>query len=410
MKYGLIGKTLSYSYSKEIYESLGYPYDLVELNEDKLDSFLRIKDFVAINVTIPYKTKVIDYLDYVSEEVKSTSSCNLIVNKNGILYGYNTDYFGFLESLKFHNINLANDSILILGTGATSRSVTYALNQLNISNINYASRNDKFITYDYLKNNLVSYQTVINTTPVGTSSTSSNVLLHPESFSFIKTYIDVIYNPLVTMQARLFDKGVKRISGLYMLVSQAIKSLSYIQGIPYDYTLCNDTYYKMLLKHANIVLIGMPSSGKTTTSLLLAPLLQKNVLSTDKLIEDKTLRSCKDIINSNGIDYFRKIESDVLSTLQGLSNVIIDTGGGVVENIDNMNYLQENSIIIYLKKDYDSLKITSDRPLIKSKEDLEIVYKRRTPLYEKYSDIIIDNKSIDDTIHLIMEELKKVKK
>ena len=94
-KYGCIGKKLTHSFSKEIHAKLAdYPYDLIELDEEEIADFFAAKEFAAINVTIPYKQTVIPYLDFISSVAERIGAVNTIVNKDGKLYGYNTDYYG----------------------------------------------------------------------------------------------------------------------------------------------------------------------------------------------------------------------------------------------------------------------------------------------------------------------------
>ena len=150
MEYGLIGKKLGHSFSKEIHESIGkYPYELIELDESEFENFITKKDFKAINVTIPYKEKVIPYLDYISSEAKSINAVNVVINDHGVLKGYNTDYFGFLDLLRYFEIEVKNKTVLILGTGGTSKTVTEVLNDLNASKIYYASTSKKENTFNY---------------------------------------------------------------------------------------------------------------------------------------------------------------------------------------------------------------------------------------------------------------------
>ena len=104
MKYGLIGKTLKHSFSKDIHERLGYEYSLKELAPEELDTFFKKKDFSAINVTIPYKEAVIKYLNEIDPAVLQIGACNTIINKNGRLFGYNTDFSGARALILRQNI------------------------------------------------------------------------------------------------------------------------------------------------------------------------------------------------------------------------------------------------------------------------------------------------------------------
>ena len=123
MKYGLIGEHLSHSFSKMIHERVAsYEYEIHEVAKDKLRSFMLEKDFTAINVTIPYKEEVIPYLDELSDLAKDIKAVNCITNKNGYLKGYNTDVLGFIELVKYSDIDVKNKSVLVLGNGGASLS------------------------------------------------------------------------------------------------------------------------------------------------------------------------------------------------------------------------------------------------------------------------------------------------
>ena len=118
MKYGLIGEKLSHSFSKEIHASLAdYEYKIVEIARDKLDELMRAKDFIAINVTIPYKEQVIPYLDFVSDKAREIGAVNTIVNREGKLFGYNTDFWGMTDLIDHAGIDVKDKKVLVLGTG-----------------------------------------------------------------------------------------------------------------------------------------------------------------------------------------------------------------------------------------------------------------------------------------------------
>ena len=136
MKYGLIGEKLGHSFSKEIHEMIGYyKYEIHEVAKDDIDSFMKQKDFLGINVTIPYKETVIPYLDEISPQAASIGAVNTIVNINGKLYGHNTDYFGMLALIKKNNIDCKNKKVLILGTGGTSKTAFTVVNDLGAKEI-----------------------------------------------------------------------------------------------------------------------------------------------------------------------------------------------------------------------------------------------------------------------------------
>ena len=168
MKYGLIGEHLGHSFSKEIHEQIGgYEYELVELNEQEFHKFMESKNFKAINVTIPYKEKVIPYLTHISKEAKEIKAVNTIVNKDGVLYGYNTDYLGLKEMLNHFNIDVFNKKVMILGTGGTSKTSHQVVKDLKAKDVVFVSLNkeENTITYDQVDEYAKDIDVLFNTTP-----------------------------------------------------------------------------------------------------------------------------------------------------------------------------------------------------------------------------------------------------
>ena len=134
MEYGLIGGKLGHSYSKEIHEAIAdYRYDLVEMPPETLGAFFEARAFRALNVTIPYKESVIPFLDEISEKALAIGAVNTVLNRNGKLYGYNTDYSGFLYSLKKNDVEIAGKKVLVIGNGGAAQAVNAALSSLSPS-------------------------------------------------------------------------------------------------------------------------------------------------------------------------------------------------------------------------------------------------------------------------------------
>lgn len=391
VKCGLLGKKLGYSYSKLIYEYCGKEYNLIEKEEDELDLFFKERKFDFINVTIPYKEKVIKYLDILEGVSKELKVVNLIINKNGKLYGYNTDYDGFLYLLKeFDELKSFKDkNILVLGTGATSKTIRKVFDD-NLIRYKIASSKSGFdYQYDELSNIYFDY--IVNATPVGTHPNIDNKI-----DAKANKIIDVIYNPY---RSRLALDNHFDYSGLDMLIIQAIKTMEIVFGkTPKSF----ESIKKYLInKLMNIVLIGMPGSGKTTIGRLLAQRLNKDFCDSDEIIE--RTRSIKDIFTYCGEDRFRMIEHDIIKDVSKSFNLVIATGGGVVTNDDNMKHLMANGIIIYIKRDLkDIYKDINDRPLVKNEEDLIRLYDERSQLYLKYSDYVVENENISETVDKII--------
>ena len=121
MEYGLIGEKLSHSFSKEIHNNIAdYSYELKVISPENLKGFMLLKDFKAINVTIPYKEAVIPYLDEISKSAKEIGAVNTVINKDGKLFGFNTDFLGLRELITYNKITLKEKKVLILGSGGSS--------------------------------------------------------------------------------------------------------------------------------------------------------------------------------------------------------------------------------------------------------------------------------------------------
>ena len=243
MKYGLIGERLGHSFSKEIHERIGkYEYEPKELNEKEFHEFMQKKDFKAINVTIPYKEKVIPYLHYISPEASKIKAVNTIVNKDGLLYGYNTDYLGLKEMISHFNIDVNDKKAMILGTGGTSKTSYSVLKDLNAKEIVFVSRKktNDCITYDEVSKYASECDILVNTTPLEMYPNNDKHILCLDEFKSLKGVIDVIFNPLKTNLILKAKEGVKNalnsadlgmpLDMLSIDIQEAIQKLGEITG------------------------------------------------------------------------------------------------------------------------------------------------------------------------------------
>jgi len=237
-KFGLIGKDISYSFSKGFFSEkfenenrtdCSYEnFDLQDISE--FETILKkIPDLKGLNVTIPYKEQVIPYLDKLNKKAKKIGAVNTIkISKKGKLTGYNTDYYGFKKSiepfLKPHHKNA-----LILGTGGASKAIRYALKRLNIS-VTYVSRltsNTNTVTYQSLSEaDITKHTIIINCTPLGTHPDISKSPDIPYQFITNKHLLyDLVYNPAeTTFLQKGKAQGASICNGLLMLHLQAKKS------------------------------------------------------------------------------------------------------------------------------------------------------------------------------------------
>ncbi len=408
MEYGLIGEKLGHSFSKIIHEMIAdYTYELKEIAKEDLDSFMKSKDFKCINVTIPYKKAVLPYLDFISEEAKKIGCVNTIINKDGKLYGYNTDYYGLKLLIEKQNVNLKNKNVLVLGTGGTSLTAKAVLKDLGVSNLYQASRKEEdwLISYSDIYNYDINY--IVNTTPVGMYPNNLDKLIEVSKFKNLLGLVDVIYNPLNTnfvLDGK--ELGIKADGGLYMLIAQAVYAIKLFKNIEIPNLKIDEVYNKLLKEKQNIILIGMPSCGKSTIAKELEKRLNKAVYDSDTEVERIINTTISNFIKSNGETNFRNIESSVIENLSKQNSLIISTGGGVILRAENMIKLKQNGLIIFIDRPLELLTPTSSRPLTSNIFDLKKKYNERIGLYKKYADIIVKNDSkIEDAILEIIRRL-----
>ena len=411
MEYGCIGEKLGHSFSKEIHNALtDYQYELKELRKDEVASFMTEHKFKAINVTIPYKETVIPFLDFVSDEASKIGAVNTIVNKDGKLYGYNTDFFGMKSLIERTGIEIKNKTVAILGGGGTSKTATAVSEFLGAKAIYKVSRTEKdgFITYDELYNMSDSIDVIINTTPVGMYPNIYASAVEVEKFRNLLGVVDAVYNPLRSkLVYDALKNGIKAVGGLYMLVAQAAGAVEKFIDTVVTTDDIEKVFQKIFNSKENIVLIGMPSSGKTTVGTVIAERLNRPFYDSDKLIEETENTSIPEIFKEKGEKYFRSCETDAVFSLSKNNSSVISTGGGVILNKKNIELLKENGKIFFLDRPLELLLTTDDRPLSSNKEDLEKRYNERYDLYKSYSDVIIDaSGTVEDVVNQILKVIQ----
>lgn len=390
--YGLIGEKLSHSFSKEIHENLfGYEYNLIEIKPEKLDEFMINRPFKAINVTIPYKQAVIKHLDFIDPLAEKIGAVNTVVNKDGKLYGYNTDAFGLSENLKLNDIDLKDKTVLILGSGGTSLTAKTVAENEGAKKIYRTSREEKDGCVKLENVDFKEIEVIINTTPVGMYPNIHSSPIDPHKFENLYAVVDAVYNPinpLLTVLAK--NKNIKSAGGLYMLVSQAVKAGEYFTG---KVTTAQEIYKKILKQKQNIVLVGMPSSGKTTLGKKIAKDLGRDFFDTDEIIKEKTQREIADIITKDGEKAFRDMETQTIKELAVKQGVVISTGGGAVLREENINALKQNGFVVFVNRPLEKLTPTPDRPLSSDIDALKKRFAERKPIYKKVCDCEIINDS-----------------
>lgn len=410
MKYGLIGEHLGHSFSKQIQTRIAeienvkdYDYQLVELDKEEFKEFMEKKDFKGINVTIPYKKDVIPYLDEMDESAKAIGAVNTIINVDGKLKGYNTDFGGFLYMVKAHNVHMEGKKVLIIGNGGACAAVKAVCKHENVKDIVIVSRsaNRGAISYDEMYTSHLDADIVVNTSPVGMFPNIVNAPIDVSWFHKLECVLDVVYNPILTRLCfEAQEADIKRVIGLEMLIAQAKYAFEIFENMSFDDSIIDEIKKEMLKDRCNIVLIGMPSAGKTTIGKMLEEKLGKEFFDLDDMIIAKAGKSIPEIFQESGETGFRAVETEVAIEASKMNNKIIATGGGVVKHKVNMDFLSLNGITIFIDRDIDKL-ISSDpnRPLSSSKQALQQMYKERYPLYQKYATYVaVNNANIDETV------------
>ena len=391
-KYGCIGKKLTHSFSKEIHSKLAdYEYELIELNEDEIEAFFDKKEFNAINVTIPYKQTVIPYLDSLSDVAKRIGAVNTIINKDGKLYGYNTDYYGMKALIEKIGIDLNGKKVLILGTGGTSRTARILTEDMGASEIITVSRSksENHITYEEAVNEHSDANVIINTTPSGMYPDCEGIPVDISVFKNLEGVVDSVYNPLCTnLVLKAKEKGVKAEGGLYMLVMQAVVAVEKFLDIEIPKTVADNVFASVFTSKENIILTGMPGSGKSTVGKLLN-IDGFSFVDTDEEIEKRCGCTIKELINSKGEKYFRDLETEVIKDISSKGCQIISTGGGTVLRKENVNSLKRNGKLFFLNANPDRLLPTDSRPLSDTAEKLKKLYDERIDLYKWAADVIV---------------------
>lgn len=394
MKYGLIGEHLTHSYSCDIHAQIAdYEYELCELRPEEVGPFLEKRDFCAINVTIPYKQTVMPYLDEISETAQRIGAVNTIVNRGGVLYGDNTDFAGMCALSENIGLSLAGKKVLILGTGGASKTAQALAKFMGAEEYYCVSRfgRDGSITYERAIADHADAQVIINATPVGMFPRSAGRPIDISAFPALEGVLDAIYNPLRTnLVLDAQERGLPAAGGLYMLSAQAVHASAVFRGIEVDPKLIDKAYKSVKTAKQNIVLVGMPSSGKTTVGGILAEKTGLELADTDEYIVKKTGMPIADYFAKYGEAEFRKIEKETIAELSGTGGKVIATGGGAVLDKDNIRALKQNGVIVFLDRALNNLVATDDRPLSSERDKLERLYAERYDIYKACAEVHID--------------------
>ena len=390
MTYGLIGEKLGHSFSAEIHELLtGEPYELRETAPENLDAFMREKDFRGINVTIPYKQAVIPYLDEISETARKIGAVNTIVNREGKLYGDNTDFDGMTQLILRVCPEPAGKKALVFGTGGTSRTAAYALRTLGAAPVIRVScsAREGAVTYEAARREHADAAIIINTTPCGMYPHDGETPVSLADYPKAAAVIDAVYHPLRTrLVTEARRRGIPAEGGLYMLAAQAVRAAGLFQDTMYDPARTEEIFCRLTREKENIVLTGMPGSGKSAVAALLGMKSGRPVIDTDRRVTEKSGMEITEIFRRFGEARFRDMESEAVRDAARETGVIISTGGGAVLREENVDALRRNGKLFWLDRAPEKLIPTDDRLLADNRGKIRALYEARLPVYAATAD------------------------
>ncbi len=407
MRCGLLGRTLSHSYSPIIHGYFGnYDYTLYEKEPEELEAFLCNSDFSGINVTMPYKKSVIPFLDELTKTAKKLNAVNTVIRKaDGTLLGHNSDYFGFQYMVQQSGISPAGKKCLVLGSGGAAATAVAVLQELGAAVVVISRKGENHYGNLWLHQDA---QIIVNTTPVGMYPHNGVSPVDLTLFPHLEAVFDCIYNPARTQLILDAQKrGIPAIGGLKMLVAQAKESAQFFTGHP----ICDEEIQRVCSRiykqTENIILIGMPGCGKTTIAKALSEATGRQAVDSDEELVRLAGKFIERIFAEDGEAVFRKLEHQVLSQLGKCNGLIISTGGGCVTKPENEALLRQNGRIFWLQRSAEKL-ATEGRPLSQG-QDLQQLYALRQPLYAAFADkIICNDHSISDTITQILKHWEEL--
>lgn len=400
---GLLGERLGHSYSPAIHAMLGNShYQLFEVPPADLGAFLARPDLDALNVTIPYKEAVRPYLYAESNAAKAIGCVNSLVRDNlGRWIGHNTDFDGFAYLLDTLAGDVCGKKCLVLGGGATSKTVHAVLAARQAGEILHIVRHDG-ISYDDLPRHRDA-EWIINTTPVGMYPKTPAALLHPADFPALEGLVDVIYNPLrsaLVLEAQA--AGIPASGGLPMLVAQAVYAHGYFTGQPPALARIEEICNRLRSARENIVLIGMPGVGKSTLAQQLADSLDRPWVDLDDAFAAE-YGPAGDFITAQGEEAFRRLETALAERYGKESGLIIACGGGIVTRPENEGLLRQNGRIYHLTRPLEDL-AWAGRPLSKGGAALAALWAERAPLYRQFADCTLSCTDLPAALTAIKED------
>lgn len=403
MRYGLIGEKLGHSHSPRLHALLGdSEYSLMPIPREALDAFLTKRDFNGLNVTIPYKRDVIPYCAALGETAKRIGSVNTLVKRaDGTLFGDNTDAFGFAKMAEEAGINFKGKKTIVLGSGGTSLTACYVINEAGGEPVvvSRGGEND-YCHLDRHTNAAI----VVNATPVGMYPNVDASPVDLRLFQKLEGVLDVVYNPLRTRLLQQAEAlGIPCAGGLTMLVWQAVRAREMFDGKPVPMEIANTAEITLRREVSNLVIIGMPGSGKTVVGTRCAKALGRTLIDTDVEIVKRAGKAVPQIFGEDGEAAFRALEAEVIAEYGKKCGFVLSTGGGAILREENRQNLRMNSVVVRMMRPLEQLTMEG-RPLSKGLEQLRHMEKERAPYYRECADYtVMNDHAIADCVQKVLE-------
>lgn len=449
----LLGNPTEHSLSPSIHNTLAYmtatdmAYTTFCVEKEDLGDAVKgayALGIVGMNVTVPHKQEVMQYLKGVDELAAAVGAVNTLVRQDGGYVGYNTDLPGFLKSVKEAGFDIRGRDVVILGAGGVARAIAFACAFEGAENIYILNRSVdkafeiKTAVLDYFKEKklrVYAYELkdsenikakdflLVQTTNVGMHPNCDDIILKESvlydnaSFGF-----DVVYNPYETaFIKKMKSKGTKAINGLAMLLYQGIESyklwyrdVQITKQMEFSsYRRLRDSFgatfeskgserlNKKKSSGENIILVGFMGSGKTTLGKWVSKKSGRVLIDTDKEIENEQGMTISEIFEKYGEEGFRQIETEYLQNMikNGVKNSVISVGGGTPLRAENRELLKRIGTVVYLRTSaeelYHRLKYDAKRPLLYGKENeerkeyIEQILNEREPAYIDSANIVV---------------------
>lgn len=399
-------------------------------------------NIMGLNITVPHKKAVMDYLISTDEEARAIGSVNTLVRTDGGYKGYNTDMMGLYRELMSYNISLAGRPVIVLGAGGAARavlymcmkygaSVIYLVNRTKDNAVRLAEYFSKFFdgSGKIIPMSMEEYMDipsdkyiVFQATSIGLAPDYDRAVIEDERFySLVDVGIDLIYNPSETKFMKLCKaSGADCHNGLRMLLYQGITAYELWHDIRISDEMAEELFVRLnkCVKN-NIILTGFMGSGKTTVGRALAEKYGYSFIDTDAVLEERAGCSISEIFERYGEAFFRNMETDLLKEICGsTTGAIISTGGGLPLRNENADTLKEMGYVVFLEISSSEVikRLAGDmnRPLLagdKRDEKVSDLLTYRNPIYRSASDITISvsGRSVDDIVKTIMQNYSVAK-